>query len=354
MTGHEVSRRVQTPTLELRVGFVLLPDFTLIALTGFIEALRIAGDDLDQSRNLYCRWDIMAPESRLIRSSGGLSVMPTSKFQPPENFDYIVVVGGKLDAHERVDPAIIDYVKSAAAAGLPLVGACTGSFLLARAGLMEGRRACVHQFHVTEFQAEFPGIAVESDHLFTIDGPRITCPGGASAMDLAIHLIQRHCGRDRALKTVQLLLFDEARSSNHPQARSAIDLSTPVRDPMVRRALLVMQQNIGDALSIEEIATSLGTNVKKLGRAFQAQLRMSPAQTYRQIRLARALWLMEYSPKSLSEISYECGFADASHFSRTCREAFQASPSDIRSELLTRTGSPVTSVGPMASHLMPG
>jgi transcriptional regulator GlxA family with amidase domain len=350
---HEIAGRVQTPALELRVGFVLLPDFTLIALTGFIEALRIAGDDEHRSRPIYCRWDIMAPDSRLIRSSCGLSVMPTSKFQPPENFDYIVVVGGMLDGHDRVDPAIIDYVKSAAAAGLPLVGACTGSFVLARAGLMDGRRACIHQFHVTEFQAEFPQIAVESARLFTIDGPRITCPGGASAMDLAIHLIQRHCGRDRALKTVQLLLFDEARSGNHPQARSAIDLSTPVRDPMVRRALLVMQQNIGSTLSIEEIATSLGTNVKTLGRAFQAQLSMSPGQTYRQIRLARALWLMEYTVKSLSEISYECGFADASHFSRACREAFEASPSDIRAEMLDRAGSHTPSARSMISHLMP-
>jgi transcriptional regulator GlxA family with amidase domain len=80
---------------------------------------------------------------------------------------------------------------------------------------------------------------------------------------------------------------------------------------------------------------------------------MSPGQTYRQIRLARALWLMEYTVKSLSEISYECGFADASHFSRACREAFEASPSDIRAEMLDRAGSHTPSARSMISHLMP-
>lgn len=345
----DYAQRVEAPVLELRLGILLLPDFTLLALTGFLEALRIAGDEFDLSRNLYCRWDIMAPDGRQIRSSCGLNILPTSRLQPPENFDYIVVVGGKLQSHERTDDAIVDYIRAAAAGPVPLIGACTGSFMLARAGAMAGRRACVHQFHVAEFQSEFPDISIESDRLFTVDGPRLTCPGGASAFDLAIHLIQRHCGRDRALKTVSLLLFDEARASNHPQARVALDLSAPVRDPLVRRALLIMQQNMGNPLTIHDIAGTLSTNVRQLTRAFHAQLTMSPAQTYRQIRLERALWLIEHTIKSMSEIAYECGFADASHFSRTFREVFDASPSDVRADLRSRTAGPL----PVAGRFMP-
>lgn len=347
------AQRVEAPVLELQLGFLLLPDFTLLALTGFIEALRIAGDEVDLSRNLYCRWDIMAPNSREIRSSCGLTILPTSKLQPPGNFDYIVVVGGKLQSHERTDKAIIDYIRAAAAGPVPLIGACTGSFMLARAGAMEGRRACVHQFHVAEFQSEFPEIMVDSDRLFTIDGPRLTCPGGASAFDLAIHLIQRHCGRDRALKTVSQLLFDEARASNHPQARTALDLSAPVRDPLVRRALLLMQQNMGSPVAIHSIAETLGTNVRRLTRGFQAQLAMSPAQTYRQIRLERALWLIEHTIKSMSEIAYECGFADASHFSRVFREVFDTSPSDLRTDLRSRTAEPLAVAGRFMPELSP-
>lgn len=331
----DCARQVEAPVVELRIGFLLLPDFTLLALTGFLEALRIAGDESDLSRNLYCQWEIMAPTGRPIRSSCGLPVLPTTTLEPPERFDYVVVVGGKLQSHPRTDSAIIHYIR-AAAASVPLIGACTGSFMLARAGVMEGRRVCVHQFHVSQFQAEFPDIAVESDHLFTIDGPRLTCPGGASAFDLAIHLIQRHCGRERALRTVSLLLFDEVRAGNHPQGRTAKDLSAPVRDPLVRRALLIMQQNVGRPVTIDGIAKALGTNARRLTRLFDAELAMSPAQTYRQIRLERAKWLIEHSVKSMSEIAYECGFADASHFSRSYREAFGASPSDVRSESRSR------------------
>lgn len=352
MAGAE-SGGTKAPALELRVGLLLLPDFTLLALTGFLEALRIAGDDADHSRNLYCRWDIMSPKSGYLRSSCGLSVSPTSKLQPPENFDYIVVVGGRLEAHERTDPAIIEYAQHAAARGIPLIGACTGSFLLARAGLMKGHRACVHQFHLTEFQSEFPDIAVESNRLFIIDGPRITCPGGASAFDLAIQLIQRHCGRDRALKTVYQLLFDEARSSSHPQSLTAIDISAPVRDPLVRRAVLIMQQTIGATLPIQAIADQLGTNVKRLSRAFQTHLRTSPGETYRQIRLERALWLVEHSGRSMSEIAYECGFADASHFSRTFRSAYDVSPSDIRAKLLPQERIQTSTRSEYLAHVLP-
>ncbi|WP_330704055.1 GlxA family transcriptional regulator [Novosphingobium resinovorum] len=349
----DYTRKLETPVLELRLGFLLLPDFTLLALTGFIEALRIAGDEFDLSRNLYCRWDIMAPDSRQIRSSCGLTVLPTARLQPPENFDYIVVVGGKLQSHERTDPAITDYLRDAAGGTVPMIGACTGSFMLARTGALQGRRACVHQFHTAEFQAEFPDIMVESDRLFTIDGPRLTCPGGASAFDLAIHLIQRHCGRERALKTVSLLLFDEARASNHPQARTALDLSAPVRDPFVRRALLLMQQNLGSPVTIQSIAETLGTNMRKLTRAFHAQLDMSPAHTYRQIRLERALWLIGHTGKSMSEIAYECGFSDASHFSRMFKEVFDTSPSDVRAQLRAQATGPRAVAGSFMSELSP-
>lgn len=347
----DYAKKMDAPVLELRMGFLLLPDFTLLALTGFLEALRISGDELDLSRNLFCQWEIMAPTGRAIRSSCGLTVLPSATLQPPEGFDYIVVVGGKLQSHQRTDPAIISYIR-AAAGSVPLIGACTGSFMLARLGAMQGRRACVHQFHVAQFQSEFPDIVVESDRLFTIDGPRLTCPGGASAFDLAIHLIQRHCGRERALRTVSMLLFDEVRASNHPQARAALDLSAPVRDPLVRRALLIMQQNLGRPVTIHSIAEKLGTNVRRLTRGFDAELAMPPSQTYRQIRLERAMWLIEHTLKSMSEIAYECGFADASHFSRTFREVFNTSPSDVRSDLRARATEPLPA-GTFMSKLAP-
>ncbi|MDT9600208.1 GlxA family transcriptional regulator [Sphingosinicella rhizophila] len=339
--------------VQLRVGFLLMPDFTLMALTGFIEALRLAGDELDHSRNLYCSWEVMAPRPKAIRSSSGLSVLPTSGLKPPESFDYIVVIGGRLESHDRTDPSIIDYLRAAADAGIPLVGACTGSFLLARAGLMDNHRCCVHQFHLSDFQSEFPDIETEPDHLFLVDRRRITSAGGASSIDLAMHLIQRHCGRARALKVACQLVFEEARAGNHPQARTAVDWSANVRNPIIRRALLVMQQNIGTTIPIPTIASTVGVNAKQLERLFLAQLNASPIKIYRQIRLERALWLIEHSVKSMSEIAYECGFSDASHFSRTCREVFGTSPKEIRETRLNRADNPTCSITGMLPDLLP-
>ena len=352
MTARTIGR-VEPPILKLRIGFVVLPEFTLMALSGFIEALRVSDYDTIPKNGHLCSWEVMSHSFAQVRSSSGLAIQPTSKLRDPREFDYIVVVGGLLEGHDKADPAIIDYVRQAAAHDVPLIGACTGSFLLARAGLMEGRRSCVHQFHVNDWQAEFPTLAVESDRLFVVDGPRITCPGGASAIDVAIHLIQRHCGRERALKTVGLALFDEARSSNHPQGRTALDVSAPVRDPLVRRAILIMQQNISSIVTIESIAGTLDSKVKKLSRAFRTQLSMSPAQTYRQIRLQRALWLVEHTSKSMSEIAYECGFADASHFSRMFREEFDASPNNVRIAMRAQSAAAVSPVVSFTPQLLP-
>jgi transcriptional regulator GlxA family with amidase domain len=193
---------------SLRVGFLLAPDFTLVALAGILDILRIAADEEDRSRQIHCSWAIMAPHSQPIRSSCGLEVLPTSKLLPATSFDYVVVVGGLLESHARVPAAIIGYLREAATRGVSLIGTCTGSFILARCGLMRGRRCCVHHHHVEQFQAEFPESEVDSASLFTVDGDRITCPGGGSAIDMALYLVERHCGRTRAMKVLCELILE--------------------------------------------------------------------------------------------------------------------------------------------------
>lgn len=318
----------QSPSL--RVAFIPTPDFTLMALCGFIEALRIAADTEDRSRQIHCEWTVMTPDASPVRSSAGVVVVPSDRLRPPEDFDYIVVVGGLLKGHDNIDGAIYKYLKQAAKKNITLVGACTGSFVLARSGLMHNKRCCVHQFHLSDFEAEFPKLQVEADQLFIVQGNRITCPGGASVIDLAIYLIERHCGRDRALKTICQLIFDEARSSDHPQARIAFDWLTAAKENTVRRAILVMQQNIGSVRPISEISAAVGTNTRQLERMFKRTVNMSPTAFYRRLRLERALWLLEHSRKSMSIIAYECGFADSSHFGRLCKQVLGVTPSDVR------------------------
>ena len=133
------------------------------------------------------------------------------RFGDPRAFDYIVVVGGLLHRGPQIDAETLGFLHKAAAAGVPLIGVCTGSFVLSRAGLMRDRRCCVSWYHYRDFLHEFPDIVSVADQLYVVDRDRITCSGGAGVVDLAAFLIERHIGRASAQKAMHILLVDKAR-----------------------------------------------------------------------------------------------------------------------------------------------
>src|SRR5918997_56584 len=170
-TRHGALAPTGTPRPALRVGFLLAHNFTLSALSLFVDTLRLAADEGDRSRPIRCAWSIMGATGEPVRSSCGLSVVRTAPLADPRSFDYVV-----------------------------MVGVCTGSFILARAGLMEGRRCCVSWYHGSDFEAEFPGRRPVADQLFLADGDRITCSGGSGVADLTAFLVSRHVGPATAQK----------------------------------------------------------------------------------------------------------------------------------------------------------
>ena len=162
----------------LRIGFVLAKDFTMSAFALFIDTLRLAGDEGDRSGKVHCDWDVLSATQRLVRSSTGIEVAPTAELGDPTRFSHIAVVGGLLRDPEPLDRASEVFLRSASKAQVPLLGICTGAFVLARLGLMKGRKACVSWFHYHDFKESFPDIGVMADRLFFVDGNRITCSGG--------------------------------------------------------------------------------------------------------------------------------------------------------------------------------
>ena len=178
--------------VALSVAFILLPEFTFFTFAGFADALRIAADVGDRSRPIHCRWTILGPERVPVRSSCGVEVTPWEVLRDPKEFDYIVVVGGLIKGHSKIDRRLVNYLRPADECGRTLVGICTGSFALARADLLQDRRCCVHWAHSKEFMEEFPHVQVESDSVYIIDRDRITCAGGQSAIDVAAFLVARH------------------------------------------------------------------------------------------------------------------------------------------------------------------
>lgn len=316
-----------TEGAQLRVGFILADRFTLSAFSLFVDCLRLAADEDDRSRPIDCSWDVLAGWSSPARSSCGASVSCMTRYPDPARYDYLVVVGGILDG-PQVSDECYGFIRAAAERGVRLVGLCTGSFILMRAGLMTGRRCCVSWFHYQDFVDEFPGHRPIADRLYVIDGDRITCSGGLSVADLAHDIVVRHLGTAVADKSWQVLLGDRPRAGekSQPLPREGLEGA----DPRVRRAMFVMEQNFAEPLSTIEIAERLGLSRRQLERLFHENLGLGPAAAYLRMRLDYAMALLRSGRATTIEAGIAAGFRDNSHFAKSFKRQFGCRPTSIR------------------------
>jgi transcriptional regulator GlxA family with amidase domain len=254
--------------------------------------------------------------------------------QTPERFDYIVVVGGLLHGGQKVPAEIYAFLRSAARAGVKLIGLCTGSFVLARAGLLDGYVACVSWFHREDFIREFPALRLVSNRMFIVDRDRLTCAGGTSVVHLAAWLIEKHCGRAHATKSLRIMIEDQPLPANSPQPEAVI--TRQARDGIVRRAMLLIEQKLVQPDSIASISDTLGISTRQLQRRFAGDIGMTPCEYRIRLRLERAKWLVQTTDLSLTDIGIECGFGDCSHFSRVFTSRFRTGPARFRQMTRTR------------------
>lgn len=311
---------------RLRIGIVLLPSFSMTPLSALIDVLRLAADNDDRSRSIDCSWTIVGERS--MRSSAGVRIAPDVAFCEPERFDYVVVCGGLLEGHDFDSAPIEQFVRRATAAGVPLVGLCTGSFLLARMGLMAGRTTCVSWFHQRDFVAEFPHLRATSEQIFLIDGNRITCAGGAAAIHLGLALVARHCGPARLEKVRRIMQVESPQPASAPQPQPMAGFG--VADTRTRRAMLFIEQRLSSPPSTDEIARHVHTSERHLSRLFRKAVGQSPAQYVRRLRLDHARTLLRETCKSISEVALDTGFVDCSHFCRAFRSTYGVSPGEAR------------------------
>lgn len=322
---------------RLKVGVVMLRDFTLLPFAGFIDVLRLATDDGDLSRQRACRWTVMSSQGQVVRASCGTEVHVDAAFRDPRDFDYLVVVGGLLHEAPQADAATDRYLLRAADAGVPLIGLCTAVFTLIRLGLMAGRQCCVSWYHYWDLRKTFPDITPIADHLFVVDGPRITCAGGTGAVDLAAWLVARHLGRAVADKALHILLAEGARPADAPQPHVVIDRQA--RDPRLEDAVNFIEQNLAQPPRIEDVAERVGLSRRQLERLFREEFGMSPWKYALGRRLRQGHLLLTRTGHSITDIAHECGFADASHFSRHVRTTFGAPPQTVRDAALAAAAS---------------
>ncbi|MCM2550853.1 GlxA family transcriptional regulator [Burkholderia glumae] len=316
---------------RLRFGIVLLPNFTLTAFSGFVDMLRLSADDGDHSKPVRCAWTVIGDTLAPVRASCGIQITPWQTFDEAEPFDYVVVVGGLLHSGPQAGPETLRFIRDAAAAGANMVGICTGVFALMRAGVLDAHRICVSWFHYWDFIERFPNVDPQrliADRLFVIDRRRITCSGGRASIDVAAAILLRHFDHATVQKALRILLVGEMQKGNAPQPHPPG--LEPATHPKVKRAILLMEQHVGRALPLEELACKLDLSARQLERLFKAETGRSPQAYAKQVRLRTAAWLLTSSDRTVADIASSCGFADASHLGREFRKQFDATPAAYR------------------------
>jgi transcriptional regulator GlxA family with amidase domain len=229
---------------------------------------------------------------------------------------------------EPIDSYAQAYLRKAAQAGVGLIGLCTGSFILAEAGLLKGHTACVSWLHHRDFRGRFPDIEATSEQIFRFDGKVATCAGGSSVADLAATLVRHHVGEAAERNALEILQIRHRRDATDVQPRNPLGLEA--RDRRVHLAIMMMEQHTEDLLSIDSIATMTGVSRRQLERLFEGDMGASPSAIYMKIRMAAALTMVMRTNKPLIEIALETGFESLSHFTRRFRAAFGDTPSQIR------------------------
>jgi transcriptional regulator GlxA family with amidase domain len=313
----------------LRFGFVLLPDFTLLSLSGFVEVLRVFCDEATRHTSQQCRWTLLADDHADLKSSGGLDVGPLQPISNPKEFDYIVLVGGKRPQAEPLANSITAFLKEADRQKITIVSISAATFSLARTGMLEGKSICVHWDQVREFNIEFPELATRSDIIFLVDDNRITCAGGTYVIDLAVHILVNHFGKNAMRMTLALMGLQSTRQPTHFQEHLAKGKYS-AGEARMSKLVRLLETRTDQPPTMAELARYLHVSPRHLARLVRQAFNISPQELSKKLRLRRAHWLMQNSGRSVSNIAYECGFSDSSHLAKVFKREFGCTPSSVR------------------------
>ena len=319
------------PTHPRSFVFLLVPEFTMMSFTAAIEPLRVANR---MSGRMHYRWHIASRDGGPVVASNGTAVAADFRLDRSPPADAVVVCAG-IDVYHHLDPGVAAQLRRLARRGSAIGSVCTGSVVLAEAGLLEGHRCTVHWEDIDSLSENYPALTVTRG-LFEIDGARFTCSGGIAPLDLMMHFIGIDLGRDLAMQVADQMLHHSVRQASQPQ-RLALSQRTGVRHPRLLEVVAAMEETLENPLSIKQLSTDAGLSQRQLERLFAQQLGVRPAQYYRALRLHRARQLVQQTGMTMLQVAVATGFASATHFARAYGAAFGATPSRDRN---TQHGSP--------------
>ncbi len=307
-----------------RIGFLLLPRFSLLAFASAIEPLRVA--NLLSGRELY-RWHLLSEDGNPVPAANDMLSVVDHGLEDAPTLPAVVVTASYQ--HGRaITPGILNWLRRANAFGTALGSVDTGAFALAAAGLLDGYRATTHWEELESFAERFPRIEVQQD-LFTVDRNRFTSAGGTAGLDMMLNLIRTQHGQELAAACADTFVYARIRDPRDSQ-RMPVRQRLATSNPHLIRAVEAMEHALEDPVSTPAIAQSAGVSTRELERMFRRWLKTTPGSYYRRLRLDRARALLQQTDRPVIEIAAACGFASAAHFSRSYRQRFGRPPSADR------------------------
>ena len=303
-----------------RIGFIVFPGFQVMSFA-VISVFEFA--NLEIGKPVY--------DVHLISENGGATPASIGMGIVAEpfddtSFDTLIVGGGTVI--EPSTPRLIEFVRQGLGRYRRVAATCTGAFILAEAGLLDGRRATTHWYHARDLQVQYPKIKVEEDRIFIVDGPVWTSAGMTAGIDLALAMIEQDLGADVARTVARYLVVYHRRAGGQSQFSALLDLEP--KSDRIQRALAYAKRNLDTSLTVEQLAAAAHLSPRQFSRVFRVETGQSPAKAIETLRVEAARLLMEQSSHPIEVIARQTGFADRGRMRRAFLRTFGQPPQVMR------------------------
>lgn len=319
-TTSKPTRTNDTAGQPKRFVFVLLNKFTMLSLASSVECLRIA--NRMAGREIYS-WTLQGEAGSTVTCSAGITFEVDSDLLDLQRDDTILLCSG-VDVQASTTKKVLAWLRREARKGLVIGGLCTAAYTMAKAGLLDGKRATIHWENIDSFTEEFEDVTLTKS-VFVIDNNRLSTAGGTSSVDLMLKLIANDHGEDLANSVADQLIYSSIRTDQDTQ-RLSIPTRIGVRHPKLSMVIQMMEANIEEPISPSILAQDVGMSTRQLERLFRRYLNRSPKRYYMELRLQKARNLLMQTDMSVINVALACGFASPSHFSKCYRSHYETTP----------------------------
>ena len=303
-----------------RFVFVLIENFTLLSFSSALDALRIA--NRMSGKKLY-DWIFIGENEEFVSCSAGTQFKLDNSLIELHRDDTILLCGG-TSIQESTTRKLIGWLRREARRGLIVGGLCTAAYPMAKAGLLDEKKATIHWENQDSFAEEFLEVELTKT-VFVCDGNRYTTAGGTSSIDLLLKIIADEHGEELANAVADQMIYSSIRTDQDTQ-RLSVPTRIGVRHPKLSKVIQMMEINIEEPISPSVLAKDVGMSTRQLERLFRRYLDRSPKRYYMELRLQKARNLLMQTDMSVINVALACGFASPSHFSKCYRAHYDTTP----------------------------